>query len=473
MAPTKTTMGKIAGLEKIFSPKSIAVIGASHDPTKIGHVVLKNFMDGGFPGKLYPVNPSSTEVLGLPCFKSVKDIPGKVDSAVIAIPAKFVPGALEECGAKGVLSAVVISGGFAEVGEKALEAQLVGSAEKYGMAVIGPNCMGVLNPAKRVDSIFLPIYKLGRPHVGEISFISQSGAVGGCIIDLAARAGIGISKFVSYGNASVVSECDLLEYLANDDSTKIIVCYFEGVKDGARFLKIASKITRKKPIIALKAGKSKSGARAALSHTAAMAGSAVAYEAAFRQARVTEAETLEELFDFAKMFSQPICCGRRIAIITNGGGNGVLSADSADKYGLELAQYSEQTSKSMRALLPSYANIGNPLDLIGDADAMRFEQAIRACMDDHNVDALVINILFQTAAIDTRVVSSIVKANGEQKKPMVVVATGGEYTEMHRRILDGYGIPTYQSPSSAINALSKFVDYCEHYRKFNVTACRV
>ncbi|MFA5105932.1 MAG: CoA-binding protein [Candidatus Micrarchaeia archaeon] len=473
MAVKKSDSGKIKGLDRIFNPRNMAVIGASHDPTKIGHVVLKNFMDGGFPGQLYPVNPSSSEVLGLKCYKSVKDISGRVDCAVIAIPAKFVPAALDECGQKGVPAAVVISGGFAEVGNTELEAQLVSIAAKHGISVIGPNCMGILNPSKRVDSIFLPIYKLGRPHVGEISFISQSGAVGGCIIDLAARAGIGISKFVSYGNASVVNECDLLEYLAADNETKIIVSYLEGVKDGPRFLRLASKITKKKPIIALKSGKTRSGARAAKSHTAAMAGSAVAYEAVFRQAKITEAQTLDELFDFAKMFSQPICCGRRIAIITNGGGNGVLAADSVDQSGLELSQYSPETEKLMRGLLPAYANVGNPLDLIGDADALRFEQAINACMNDHNVDAIVVNILFQTAAIDTRVVSSIVKANNLEKKPIAVVATGGEYTEMHRRILDGYGIPTYQSPSSAINALSKFVEYCEHYRKYNVTACKV
>lgn len=473
MAIEKSNSGKIKGLDKIFNPRNMAVIGASHDPTKIGHVVLKNFMDGGFPGALYPVNPSSSEVLGLKCYKSVKDVPGKVDCAVVAIPAKFVPSTLEECGQKGIRAVVVITGGFAEIGNNDLNDQLISTAKKYDMALIGPNCMGILNPSKHVDSIFLPIYKLGRPNVGEISFISQSGAVGGCIIDLAAHAGIGISKFVSYGNAAVVNECDLLEYLADDKATKIIVSYLEGVKDGPRFLRLASKITKKKPIIALKAGKTRSGAKAAKSHTAAMAGSAVAYEAVFRQAKITEAQSLDELFDFAKMFSQPICCGRRVAIITNGGGNGVLAADSVEQVGLELSEYSPETAKALRGLLPPYASVGNPLDLIGDADALRFEQAINACMNDHNVDAIVINILFQTAAIDTRVVSAIVKANNLEKKPIAVVATGGEYTEMHRRILDGYGIPTYQSPSSAVTALSKFVEYCEHYRQFNVTACKV
>ncbi|MBM3229477.1 CoA-binding protein [Candidatus Parvarchaeota archaeon] len=436
-------------------------------------MVLKNFLEGGYPGKLYAVNPNVPEVLGVKCAKSVADIAGPVDCAVIAIPALAVVDVLEQCGKKGIKAAVVISGGFGEVGNVELEGRLVEAASKHGMAVIGPNCMGVINPEKRVDSVFLPIYKLGRPHVGEISFISQSGAVGGCIVDLAARAGVGMSKFVSYGNASVVSECDLLEYLGNDLSTKIIVCYLEGVKDGKRFLQVASKITRKKPIVAIKAGKSKLGAQAAKSHTGSLAGSAMAYAAAFAQSRITEAETLDELFDFAKIFSQPICCANRVAVITNGGGNGVLAADAIEQHSLDLAKFSDSSLAALKELLPPYANARNPLDLIGDADSARFERAIRICLDDRGVDALVVNVLFQTAAIDTRIVSVLVKANGEKKKPIIVIATGGEYTEMHRRILESYGIPTYSSPSSGVKALSKFLQYCDHYKKFNKTACLI
>ena len=469
----KHNPGNSGLLEKIFSPKSIAIIGASHEPTKIGHVVLKNFIEGGFPGALYPVNPNASEVLGIKSYKSVLDIKEKVDCAVIAVPANVVVGVLDQCGKKGIRSAVVITGGFGEIGNHELEMQLVAVAKKHKIAVIGPNCMGVINPSKRVDSVFLPIYKLGRPHVGEISFISQSGAVGGCIVDLAARAGIGMSKFVSYGNASVVNECDLLEYLEHDKSTRVIVCYLEGVKDGKRFMQVASATTRKKPIVALKAGKSALGAAAAKSHTGSMAGSAAAYEAAFAQTHITEAETLDELFDFAKIFSQPLCCGKNTAVITNGGGNGVLCADSVEKYHLGLAPFSDNTLKSLKELLPSYATVHNPLDLIGDADAARFERAIRLCLDDTNVNSLVVNVLFQTAAIDTRIVSVLVKAHDEQKKPIIVVATGGEYTEMHRRILESYGIPTYSSPSSAVKSLSKFLEYCNHFRKHNKTACMI
>ena len=275
---------KVRNLAKVFNPTSIAVIGASREPNKIGHVIVKNFVDGGFSGRIYPINPNAESILGLRSYKSVLDIKGGVDSAVIAVPAAAVPSVLEECGKKGIGGVVLITGGFSEVGKREEEERIAAIANKYGIALIGPNCMGVLTPSSRVDSVFLPIYKLGRPRVGNISFISQSGAVGGCIVDLAARAGIGMSKFVSYGNAAAVDECDLLEYLAADKETDIIVVYLEGVRDGRRFLEVTRKITKQKPIVVLKAGKSEAGAEAARSHTGSLAGSAEAYQAAFRQA---------------------------------------------------------------------------------------------------------------------------------------------------------------------------------------------
>jgi len=454
---------KIDNLKFVFEPKSIAVVGASREPNKIGHVILKNFIDGGFPGKIYPVNPSAKSILGLTCYPSVRDIPGKVDSAIIAVPAKLVPAEIRECGEKGIRGVVVIAGGFAEIGNTALEQELIREANKYGMALIGPNCMGVLNPSSRVDSVFLPIYKLGRPHVGGISFISQSGAVGGCIIDLAARAGLGMAKFVSYGNASVIDETDLLSYLGKDEETKIIVLYLEGLKDGKGFMDAAMEITKDKPIIALKAGVSKKGAEAAMSHTGAMAGSADSYRAAFKQCKIIEADELEELFDFAKIFVQPKCSGDRVAVITNGGGNGVLAVDSIEKEGLKLASFSKETNDALKDVVPQYTTVRNPLDLVGDADSSRYERALNIVMRDPNVDAVVVIVLFQTVAIDSGVVNVIVRASDERKKPIVTVSTGGEYTEMHRRILDSYDVPTYPSPSRAVKALKKFVAYSSYY----------
>jgi len=456
---------KVKNLDSVFNPSSIAVIGASREPNKIGHVIVKNFVDGGFGGKIYPINPNAEEILGLRSYKSVLDIKGSVDSAVIAVPAAAVASVLEECGKKGIKGVVLITGGFAEVGKIDEEKKIADIAEKYGIALIGPNCMGVLTPATRVDSVFLPIYKLGRPRVGKIAFISQSGAVGGCIVDLAARAGIGMSKFVSYGNAAVVNECDLLEYLANDKETEIIIVYLEGVRDGKRFLEVARKITPKKPIVVIKAGKSAAGAEAAKSHTGSLAGAAEAYKAAFHQARIIEAETLEQLFDFAKIFDQPLPRGKRVGIITNGGGMGVLATDSLEVEGLTLAKLSDETNATLKLSLPSYANVRNPLDIIGDADSHRYELAINAMMKDDNVDIILLIILFQTAAIDSGVVNIAIRASDLKQKPIIAVCTGGEYTDMHKRIMESYGVPTYASPSSAMRSIARFMEYAGHKAK--------
>ncbi|MCX6769100.1 MAG: CoA-binding protein [Candidatus Micrarchaeota archaeon] len=432
---------KIKNLDAVFKPSSIAVIGASMEPNKIGHVIVKNFIDGGFAGKLYPINPNASQILGLKAYKSVLDVKEKIDSAVIAIPAAAVAGALEECGKKGIRGVVLITGGFSEVGKVEEEKKIAAIANKYGIALIGPNCMGVITPATRVDSVFLPIYKLGRPRVGKIAFISQSGAVGGCIVDLTARAGIGMSKFVSYGNAAVIDECDLLEYLAHRS--------------------VAKKITRKKPVVVIKAGKSAAGAEAAKSHTGSLAGAAEAYHAAFKQGRMIEAETLDELFDFAKIFDQPLPTGKRVGIITNGGGMGVLATDSLEVEKMDLAELSDETNSVLRAALPTYANVRNPLDIIGDADSHRYEIAINAMMRDQNVDVILLIILFQTIAIDSSVVNIAIRASDTRKKPIIAVCTGGEYTDMHKRILEGYGIPTYSSPSSAMRAIAKFAEYAK------------
>jgi acyl-CoA synthetase (NDP forming) len=280
-----------------------------------------------------------------------------------------------------------------------------------------------------------------------------------------------MSKFVSYGNAAVVDECDLLQYLASDKETEIIVAYLEGVKDGGRFLEVAREITKKKPVVVIKAGKSKAGAEAARSHTGSLAGSSEAYKAAFRQANIIEAETLEQLFDFAKIFDQPLPCGKRVGIITNGGGMGVLATDSIEEQSLSLSALSDESCKLLRASLPTYANVRNPLDIIGDADSHRYEVALNAFLKDENIDVILLVILFQTAAIDSSVVNIAIRASDLKKKPIIAVCTGGEYTEMHKRILESYGVPAYASPSSAMRAISKFIKYSEHYAKFNDMSC--
>ncbi|VVB66571.1 Acetate--CoA ligase [ADP-forming] I [Candidatus Gugararchaeum adminiculabundum] len=463
-AKTKTKISKpqhVVNLDSVFNPKSIAIIGASREPGKIGNVIVKNFVDGSYKGKVFPINPKADQILGLKCYPDISAIKEKVDSVIIATPAQTVPAILKSCGQKGVKSAVIITGGFSEVGNTQGEEEIRQIAKEYSIAVIGPNCMGCMNLEAGVDSVFLPTYKLGRPVEGEIGFITQSGAVGGCVLDLAARAGIGMSKFVSYGNAAVIDETSLLEYFEHDKSTKVIVMYLEGVQRGRDFLEVAKRVTKTKPVIVLKAGVGKKGSEAAKSHTAALAGSAEAYHAAFKQAKIIEARTLTELFDFSKIFYQPYPCGNRVAVITNGGGLGVLSADSAEEYGLQLTELSDETKKALREKLPSYANVRNPLDLIGDANAERYELAIDLVSRDRNVDILAVIVLFQTASLDSKVVDVIVKQSDKREKPMVVISVGGEYTDLHKRILDGYKIPTYHSPSSAMKAIRRMVDYSD------------
>ena len=453
-------------MDVLFNPNSVAVIGASRDPGKIGHVLLRNFIEGGFRGQIYPINPKSDEILGLKCYLNVKNIKGEVDLAVIAIPAKFVPDSLRECGEKGVRGAIVISGGFSEVGNVELENELKEVCAKYDIACLGPNCMGVINPLTRVDSVFIPTYKMGRPKLGAVSFISQSGAIGGAVLDLMARQGFGMSKFVSYGNGAVLDETDLLGYMADDEKTRIIALYVEGVRRGREFFETLKGVTKRKPVVVLKGGKTAVGAAATKSHTGSLAGNAAVYEAVFAQCKATEARNLDEIFNFSKLFeSQPFCKGERVGIITNGGGLAVIAADSVEENGLEIAVLSEESRKRIGEKVPPYVNVKNPLDLGGDAGADRFEVAVQAMLGDTGVDALLVGVLFQTESIDSRVVSMLVEASNLRRKPVLVVCPGGEYAEVHSRILENCGVPTYTSSAPAIRSLRKLVDYSKFMGK--------
>lgn len=456
---------QVKNLKCIFEPKSIAIIGASATPTKVGAVVLKNLIEGRFEGNVYPINPKHTELAGIKCYTSVTEVKNKIDCAIIATPAPTVPSIVEECGKKGIRGAIVLSGGFGEVGNKDLEKQLKEIADRHEMAVIGPNCLGILNPYSGVDSIFLPMYKLKRPRPGGISFVTQSGATGTCVVDLAAQYGVGISKFISYGNGAVIHECDLLEFLEADKKTEQILIYMEGTKDGKRLLELMKRINRKKPIVVLKAGRSARASKAAYSHTGNIAGNYLAYEAAFRQSKVIVADSLDELFEFVKIFNQPLPKGKRIAIITNGGGLGVLTSDVIEDKKLELTEFSQKTKDELRRIIPPYANADNPLDVIADADSNLYEKALQIIKEVEEVDIIVVIILFQTPAIDERILNILVNLSDEKKKPIVVIAVGGEYTDGHRKILDSYGVPTYASPSDAIKAVKKLVDYASSAKR--------
>ncbi|MDD5339718.1 MAG: CoA-binding protein [Candidatus ainarchaeum sp.] len=449
-------------LKLAANPRSVAIVGASPTQNKIGNVVLRNFLDAKFPGKVYPVNPKHTEMYGLKCYAKVSDIPGSVDCVIIATPAETVPGVVEDCAAKKAGGVLILSGGFEEVGRTDLAQRIKEIADANGMPVVGPNCLGIYNPYSKLDSVFLPTYKLERPKPGNIAFITQSGAVGSTVMDLAAFYGLGFSKFISYGNSTVLDESDYLEFLMQDKETEIIILYLEGAKDGRRLLEAMKKVNRVKPIIALKAGRGMGGQAAARSHTGNIAGSYLAYQAAFKQAKVTEAEGISEVFDIVKIFDQPKTAGNRVGVITNGGGMGVLTADAIESEGLALAQFSKETEAELKKILPAYGNVANPLDLVADAGVEAYEKALNLLLKDPGVDALVVVVLLQTPPIDERIIHVLAAAAGNGKKPIATISVGGTYTESYRKVLESKGVPSYNSPRAAVKAMERFITYSKY-----------
>ncbi len=460
-------MDKKADLTPMMKPRSVAIIGASRDPHKVGNVILQNYISAGYEGKLYPVNLNANEVLGYKAYKSILDIKEAVDLAVIAIPAPAVPGALEQCGKAKVRSAVVVSGGFAEVGEVELQDKITEIAEKYKIAMVGPNCLGVMDMRSKVDTLFLPTKKISKPKVGFVSFVSQSGAVGSTVLDVIAGEGIGLSKFISYGNAAYIDEVDILEYLMNDPETKVIVLYIEGIKRGKEFVELARKITKIKPVVVLKAGRTSAGTAAAHSHTASLAGDYAVQEAIFRQFGFTVANDISELLYYAKIFASEVKPkGNRVGVITNGGGAGVITADEigSSKH-LRMAEYSPSVKKSLRRIMPSLVNITNPLDLAGDADAGRYMDAMNALGSDPEVDMLLVIILYQTPGADPGVTREVIQKKITLSKPLLVVTVGTDYTLRQAKLLEDGGVPVYDSPISAVSSLEALFEYAEYKKR--------
>lgn len=440
-------------LDGFFKPRSVAVIGASREPQKIGHVVLKNFVDN-FHGPVYAVNPNADRILGLKAYMNVLSIPHEVDLAVVAVKAELVPQVLRECGDKHARNAIIISGGFAEVGRKDLEEEVAKLARAYSIRVIGPNCLGVFDASSQVDTLFLPRYRLQRPREGGISFVSQSGAVGSAVLDWAASEGFGVSKFISYGNAIDVNETELLDYLHRDQKTRVICVYLEGVKNGRKFMETARKVTRTKPIIVIKGGRTEAGGEAVRSHTGALAGSDAVYDAAFRQSGCLRANDVTEMFDFARVLSeQPLPRGNRVQVITNGGGFGVLATDALAENGLGLARMRGDSTLRLKKQLPEHAVVGNPLDLVGDADSERYALALETAIADPNVDAILCIVLFQTTNVQSEIVDVISEFNDRRAKPIVACSAGGSYSKLHTTNLEKLGIPVYDSPHRAAKAL--------------------
>ncbi|NMB41689.1 MAG: acetate--CoA ligase [Firmicutes bacterium] len=452
-------------MSKLFAPGSIAVIGASQNPGKVGYAIVKNLLESGYPGKIYPVNPREKKILGLKCFQSVKDIPpsGKngesVDLAVIAIPAARVLEAARECAHSNIGFLIVVSAGFKEVGSEGfeLEKELAAFCRQKNIRLLGPNCVGLIHTHTPVNASFAR----GFPQKGHISFISQSGAMLVSIIDWSEIAGLGFSHFVSMGNKADLHETDFLEYAGGDPSTKVILYYLEDIVDGQKFLEKARFISAVKPIIVLKAGASPAGARAVTSHTGALAGSDDAYNAAFRQSGVLRVDNMEELFDMAFAFvNQPLPKGNRIAIVTNSGGPAILTTDQLEKAGLQMARFSPETSKELRSYLPPEASIYNPVDVLGDATAERYKFALEKVLQDSEVDG-VITLLCPTATTDTTHIARAVLEVRKQyhQKPLLGVFMGGKEIQEGQALLKEAGIPCYLFPERAVAAMDGMIKY--------------
>jgi acetyl coenzyme A synthetase (ADP forming)-like protein len=447
-------------LDYFFRPKSVAVIGASRNPKKVGHVILRNFIEGKFAGKIYPINPNADEMFGLISYPSVSRVPGRIDLAVVCIPAPIVPKALDECGRKGVKAVIIISGGFREIGNVELEEDCRRIIKKYGMRAVGPNCIGIFDPYSEVDTFFLPRYKLERPGEGSIAFISQSGALGSVVLDWMAMKNYKISKFVSYGNAMDVDEADLIEYLANDPTTKVICAYFEGVKQGRKFYDIARKVSKKKPIIVLKGGITSEGTEAVSSHTGSLAGEHEIFHAAMKQSGIITACNLEELFDFARLFAtQPRPKGNRVQVITDGGGFGVLATDWIVGNSLRLAKMDKKTTGALKKKYPPHVVIKNPLDLTGDATVERYRLAMEAAASDSGVDMMMVITLFQIPTLTAEITDVVSAVAGKCNKPLVIVAAGGRFTEVLKKSIEDFGTPTFSYPEKAAKALAALYDF--------------
>ena len=445
-------------LDSFFCPESVAVIGASRDPEKLGHAVVANLIEGGYQGRLYPVNPKADEILGLETYPSVLDIPGSVALAVIVIPYPFVPAVLEQCGQKGVGAVVVISAGFREAGREGLEREmeLIEIAHKYKMRLIGPNCLGVIDTGTPLNASFAA----GMPPGGPIDFMSQSGALGTAVLDIAMAGRIGFSKFVSLGNKADVSEIDLLEAWGDDPASKVILVYVEGVTDGRRFIDVARDVTRKKPVVAIKSGVTESGSRAVSSHTGTLAGSEAAYKAAFRQAGVIRAPSMEALFDYALAFAyQPLLAGDRIGIVTNAGGPGILATDALERAGLRIPRLSSEVAQALSDYLPGAASVANPIDVLGDALADRYERAIQWVMGDPNVDGVLVILTPQAMTEIEKTARAIGSAAQGATKPILACFMGEDRVGPGVVIMRGYGVPNYEFPERAAGAFAAMSGY--------------
>jgi len=449
-------------LSAFMKPTSVAVIGASAKEESVGYAVFSNILKTGFKGIVYPVNPSTRSILSVRAYPSILDIPDPVDLAIICIPSKFVPQSVIECGKKGVKGVVVISAGFKETGSEGarLEEDLKNAASSYNLPLIGPNCLGLgnMDPAVQLNATFAK----RAPKSGNIAIVSQSGALGVSLMDYASSRNIGVSKVVSLGNKAVLNELDLLKALANDPLTNVILLYLEDLVDGRGFIETVRTVTDtiKKPILALKAGRTAAGAKAASSHTGSLAGSDEVYDAIFLQSGVLRVEFTAELFDYAIAFSrQPIPKGNRVGIITNAGGPGILTTDACIRYGMTIPSLAPETTAALKSFLPAAAALNNPVDMIGDADEVRYEKTLQVMIKDPNVDSLIVIATRQLMTDTKAIAEAIARAAAHTDKTIMVSFPGAPFDDEGVVLLENSNVPVYQFSESAVRALSMMQRY--------------
>ena len=447
-------------LDKIFKPKSIAVIGASNKIGSAGYRIFRNIIGSGWEGTVYPINPGAESIQGVQAYPSVFELPKIVDLAIIATPAKTVPEVLDQCGKYGIKGVLIISAGFKEVGDEgvALEKELKKIKEKYNMRLVGPNCVGFILPYLNLNATFAE----SMPEKGNIALISQSGAVCGAILDWAAAAKVGFSAFASVGSMLDVDFGDLIDYFGMDIHTRSIVIYIESITDARKFMSAARSFARAKPVIVIKSGRFKEGAKAATSHTGALAGEDVIYDAAFNRAGAVRVKDIRDLFNCSSILAkQPRPTGPNIAIITNAGGPGVLATDSIIEKGGKLAKLSGKTIEELNKFLPAHWSKANPVDIIGDGDEERYQKAIEICLEDKNVDGILVLCVPQVMANPKKLADRIIDISLRTTKPILTSFIGEETVYHARQHLNRNNVPSYSSPDEAVEAYM----YLYHYAR--------
>lgn len=444
-------------LNPLLKPESIAVVGASNDVSKWGYKVFHNITGNGYKGRVYPVNPKSTEILGKKAYANVADIPGTIDLAVIIVPASVIMKVIDDCGNKGVKTLCVITAGFSETGPEGamLEEELKEKVKSYGMRMLGPNTMGFLNRSINLNASIIP----RMPHKGEISFVSQSGALGLALVDWAIGSRLGLNCVISTGNKADVSEADLLEFFEEDKDTWTISMYIEGLKDGRKFMDASLGMT--KPRLAIKAGVSQAGARAAASHTGSLAGSDAVYESAFRQCGVIRVEGVEGMFDAALALStQPASRGNRVAILSNGGGAAIMASDACERRGMVVPQLKKYTRMGIARLLPAFASVKNPVDTVAMSDYNIYYEAMKALLEDEDIDcvlAIYAHGGFTDAMEPARAIVDVLRE--KYPKPVVACWMGGEDIDAVARMFRKNRVPVYPVPERAAESMRCLIEY--------------